>query len=724
MRLLLPMVLWVLLLVPCWGEQPVRPGPALHPAPKLPALLSEDPRLAKPVTLRLDIQPLSVVVAALAKETGATLRAAREVADEPATIRMTGRPANVVMHHLALLFNFRWRRTGDEGRWRYELFQDPGARQVEITLRERAQRRPLEGLMRQLRLATELARRPVEELARERAAIDARVLAHSQRLRGMAPEERLAARQSPESLRLVGSANRADLYALMQRPVPRAVVPVLAALGREQWQALLDEEVLTFGSRAEADVLPLPAPVTRELRALRPTMLIFRGPESSPNWVARQEERERQLQEQWEQAREVRVRVQVRQVRRIHPRDYELEIRTATLAPEGDWRAVDQYAAGLTLTGGADAESQEVDCSEAVDPEAVPAAWRDDPVLGARQRLTPDLPRDPWSERDWMSDGPLLSTRELLPQIAAACEIDLIADAYRCPRILHRVPPGGEERPLYSFLNRYVLMNARWTREGEIFHVRHYDWHLARLEEIPPRLADAWSARLRQNPRLSLADAAALDGALSDEQLRVLPEVLRARGVWLGQVFDSQIAENMQPCGRKEMLRAFAALPTGQQQALLQGRAVGYAELPRPARRWLRKAVLRRQQAEPLLQLPRGVEGSTLRLTSQPLQREVSSQAGRFWTLYSLPGGKHAPDITGKGLGGPDESALDRVRPAPDLIPPQPGPATQALFHVQTQGGPPIVFGIILPHAERRKPTVDAPAPTSGGGEPTRAREG
>jgi hypothetical protein len=134
-----------------FAAPPPRPGPALNPPPETAAVLLADPRLEPAVTLQGERQPLSAVLAELGRQMGVTLGAARDVADDPPVVWMTGRPVREVMQHLALLFNYRWARAGTDGRWRYQLYQDEKARREEQALRDTEDRRAVERVIADLR---------------------------------------------------------------------------------------------------------------------------------------------------------------------------------------------------------------------------------------------------------------------------------------------------------------------------------------------------------------------------------------------------------------------------------------------------------------------------------------------------------------------------------------------------------------------------------------------
>src|SRR5438105_4714054 len=130
---------WILLLLLTGGlaaADPLLP-PEVGPAPEVPAAFAQDARLDTRVTLRLTRRPLARAVAEVARQTGVRLTVARGVAEEPAILFCRKQPAKEVLHHLALLFDYRWSRTGEPGSYRYELYQDARAKRAEQERRDR-----------------------------------------------------------------------------------------------------------------------------------------------------------------------------------------------------------------------------------------------------------------------------------------------------------------------------------------------------------------------------------------------------------------------------------------------------------------------------------------------------------------------------------------------------------------------------------------------------------
>src|SRR5205814_53346 len=87
------------------------------------------------VTLQLKGASLEEVCQELERKTGVRMTAARGVADEKATIFVKDRRARDVLREIARLFGYQWRRSGEEGAYRYQLAQDLRSQLAEEDLR-------------------------------------------------------------------------------------------------------------------------------------------------------------------------------------------------------------------------------------------------------------------------------------------------------------------------------------------------------------------------------------------------------------------------------------------------------------------------------------------------------------------------------------------------------------------------------------------------------------
>jgi hypothetical protein len=296
-------------------------------------------------------------------------------------------------------------------------------------------------------------------------------------------------------------------------------------------------------------------------------------------------------------------------------------------APSG----VALVAAGLTVTG------EEVPF---LDPERDPAAagpsprrahdagqrnaesdWAADPILGQKQpfRFQPEF-----AERNGGLRFQLLN--EVLPRIARAYRMNLVADAYRQRRLFPLPPPSEEERSAGEVLDQYVSPGAEWNRKAAFIHVRRHGWYDDRVAEIPERVVKYWSEYLQQRRQFSLEDVATLVRTLRNPQMEVFEAVMREHGIRFSApggtdyaFFRRNVIEN------QEILRAYASLSTGQQLLLQQGRALPFAAMPPRAQGALLSAAIRqnRLSADPT-DLHRMMGRMTAPLPDQALPRSLT----------------------------------------------------------------------------------------------------
>lgn len=93
-----------------------------------------DSRLTRRVTLAAKATAFSDLCRQLSDTSGIDLQAARSVADEKATIFCQNTPLRDLMRQITHVFGYRWARTGEDGRYAYELTQDLRAQLAEQEL--------------------------------------------------------------------------------------------------------------------------------------------------------------------------------------------------------------------------------------------------------------------------------------------------------------------------------------------------------------------------------------------------------------------------------------------------------------------------------------------------------------------------------------------------------------------------------------------------------------
>src|SRR5262249_409240 len=101
-------------------------------------------------------------------------------------------------------------------------------------------------------------------------------------------------------------------------PMGHAMLQVLGSLTPAQWQKLRDDEMLVFSTKPGDGELPMPAGVEAQLRATKPEFPfpkeLFKGLKRGAgggNMVEALTQAEQTMQQQWAEARDLRVTLQL-----------------------------------------------------------------------------------------------------------------------------------------------------------------------------------------------------------------------------------------------------------------------------------------------------------------------------------------------------------------------------------------------------------------------------
>lgn len=151
-----------------------------------------DTRLFRKISLRLKQASLSEFCETLEQQTGVKLQVARSVADENVTVLVKEKPAREVMRAVARLFGYKWSRSGTEGSYKYELYQDLRSQLAEEEMRNRDLNAALVALDDEMAQYLPYVDRTVDEL---QGMVANAVGSERQRLRDMVQEGAWAAVQ-------------------------------------------------------------------------------------------------------------------------------------------------------------------------------------------------------------------------------------------------------------------------------------------------------------------------------------------------------------------------------------------------------------------------------------------------------------------------------------------------------------------------------------------------
>jgi hypothetical protein len=546
------------LVLPAAGAEPARERSALE----------DVAGLETPVTIAEAKIPLGELVARIAAETGVSLRAAREVADEPVALVVREMPARELLEEFAHLLDYRWSRRGREGAWRYEIWQDLAARRREAALKD-ARRAAVEKRFREkLSDFSEAAALSETEIL----ALQERVERHQRDLARRREEEQLAPLppQMENDLRLYSAAHH------LRWPVPKALAGMLATLPRERWERLWRRERLAFSTEPQAGELRLPEATARALRAASPAMLApgvtFRGSHPDTEQIVRKQDEERK--KRWTAAAGYRVVLRVSGDAFRSQGSLSL---TASAAPfyvdpeRGSSFAPDDRATSVQIT----VEAVEAQRDEEFTAERW-AALAKDPVVGAVK------PFKPKPEALVKLPGPqnLTAVRfpNLVPDLARTYGVQFLSDAYWLdwPRLIPRVLPD-EPAPLYRLLDSLSAGVQRWERRGDRILLRSRTWFYDRPREIPLRHVRRWREQIESQGSLPLEEYLTIARDLTDSQLETLREPVLVDMGLPGDLFGGLSFS-------RHALRLYASLLPRERQALDAGQALPTARMSRAQR--------------------------------------------------------------------------------------------------------------------------------------------
>lgn len=619
---------------------PTIPGWAASPAPQSRprSVLLKVAGLDKRVTYSETKIPLGELVTKIAEETAVPLTAAKDVADEPVAVVVKDFPARELLEQLADLLGYQWSRrtTNDErsptngadarssvvgGRSsiRFEIWQDVASKQREEALRraveEDVERRFQEDMQGYRALAT-MTQEQIRDLLRAE-------MPRQREVDKLPLEDRLAlSRTAPEKAR----QRRLQMLRDMWSPIARSLALWMNRLSTEQGVALRAGWGITFASTPQPGELPLPADVLQTLRSSLPT-LSGAVPEFAPSDPTRYEERRREeqdMQERWRVADGYRVTVRFAA---NYPRPA-LLVFNALTAPLSGGQTLGPGQARPTFVLNIRPEDSQPEAPP--DPERA-ARLEQDPLLGARKPFPPssllrgEPPALPSLRR-------FRAMQDLLPDIARAYGVNVIADSYWTATRAYQLPQSTAPIALYALLDRLTDPVSTWDRRGGepgttdqspvLIRIRDRNWFLDRPSEIPLRTVRRWIALCDRFGALPLDEYAALASSLTEAQIDSL------HGLRATAVFPPPLEELNLVNDAREFLRLFATLLPDQQRALREGKSLPLSQLPVSARPLLTKMLSRFTLRQRALNGSEAWSQSTLSLTGQPETRTREERAG------------------------------------------------------------------------------------------------
>ena len=195
-------------------------------------------------------------------------------------------------------------------------------------------------------------------------------------------------------------------------------------------------------------------------------------------------------------------------------------------------------------------------------------------MLGARKTVKLEVKR---GTRPGEPPKHWWTVREMLPAVAGTYGVSVIADAYEANPV--NVPlPGTEPIALHLLLDRYAAPFYHWDHRDRLIRLRNREWFFDRPREVPQRLVRRWREMYDQYGGLPLEETLTAVTTLNDAQLQSADDLLQRSTMEARQIF----TQPLYPA--RHVLRLYAALTPGQQQALWSERPLAVAEMTPPQR--------------------------------------------------------------------------------------------------------------------------------------------
>jgi hypothetical protein len=653
-------------------------------SPTRRSALADVPELDKPVTYAEEKIALSDLVRKVAADTGVTLTAHQDVADEPVAVYVKEIPARELLEQIADLWDYRWsRRSGVQASGRpdlqatndprpvserlnartperrnavFEIWQDLASKQREEALRQGILGDAVKRIRAELARYVEIAGLPEEQVRALVAAAEER-----EKARRFAPYQQGYMTKPPAESEAEAARQRDLAARRLQSPITRVLARLLGRLTPEQWNQVSSGGSLVFSSTPLFDEESLPAEMERAFRAARPTLLRPPSPDPDaptldPEAVELLRQQERITQERWTAATGFRVPIRLQ-------------------VGSGIGGAVTLSASVLPLRSGAAGSagmffSNETDLTlvalprlrwdvTADDLEKERARAESDPVLGRREVFRPEA--KPRRAAYGATGTPRWRLFDLMPELARVYGVQFLADAYSA---------NAFQLADQSFNPGSATLNAQLTRygggrvidrSGTLVRLRSRTWFLDRRQESPLRLVRHWQAICRERGALPIEEYLTMAATLTETQVKALPQLL-------GETDLPRDLLQVPPA--RHVLRLLAVLTPAQQRILWQGTALPVARMT-PAQSQLFLAALKQidHDGQREISLGQWLQGSLSVSLGEPSERSLPARSAALPAgaaadapaLAAAPRGGRAGILPASTVGGVDAPIL----PAP-----------------------------------------------------------
>jgi hypothetical protein len=461
-----------------------------EPAPGLPA---GGPSFKRPLTLSVRDKPLWELLRELRASLKLPLRADASTQDERITLFCRERPAGEILAAIARHLDYTWVRKRRGESTEYVLTQILAARKREQQLRDAGLAGDYAVLRKRADEMVARARRPPEERRQQ-------AIAHYRKLRDEAKDPQ-ARQEFSEAVEDLENGTRRRI-----RPCAETAALEVALLLMQpaDWERLWQGVPFRFSYPARPGRRALTGEQAAAMvRCGIEELTESAGPDGSP--------------QPGTFAGVDRVRGEV--VLRVQNGSPALEFRCRLVGRQPDLRA------HRTLYGQI--------WSWAPDAEKGPSEPHVDPKDSKLQRTVEIPPRKEADPKGIppKNRNPDLVLADVLEALAPVVPYTLIADSYDRRGGYGLELPRGPQR-LDAWLRRVLkFIDVQVRREGTTLYFRHEEWARLRPIQVPERLSRRWETVFRAHRALPLRSLCEIAGTLSDDQVSLLLERWRRRGI-------------------------------------------------------------------------------------------------------------------------------------------------------------------------------------------------
>lgn len=476
------------------------------------ALLGEDPRLARRISVDWSKTTLYEALREVSKQTGVYVTPERARVDEPLMAAVSDLPAHELLTQIARLFNYSWVRSGgSDEKPNYLLYQTRKAAAEEEALVNEQHAAVMVALQRELENYRRLGALPPDQLQTQ-------------------VEQANREFEGAFKSALSGNAGAADTgkkimngmaLRTLGTPAGRAMLNLLNGLTPSQWQSLIqDGAPIVYSTQPIAGELAMPSAVSDLLRSHEPGFpfpteaLAGLGPQVQEglNLVTGM------MRTTWGRASGFRAAIELNISEDSMPMGI-LRVAPEPMLAAGEESDLPKEAtdtlfglSGINMI--AIPQSLLEETKRSPEEEALLAA---DPLLGKKVKL--ELP--PPTSLFGIPGAPGTAYRlaQVLPLVQAGAGIPIVADAYN-RQVMNMVTlPEKSELPLYQLLDKMAGSGRAWTRDGGAIRIRSKTWAFDRRGEIPLRYMQRWLAVREKRGYLELDDMAEIASLLRDAQV-------------------------------------------------------------------------------------------------------------------------------------------------------------------------------------------------------------